>query len=206
MITVGIVEDNEAYKSALLTYLQKADGITVVATGSCLDDITRLIEAAPNVVIMDIHLGNDSGINGVSIIKESLPSTQIFMLTVFEEEEKIFNSLKAGAIGYLLKKDSPQKILEAVRSVHIGDGVMNGQIARKILTYFQNPEKSTPSLDEYKLTAREREILLLLMDGLSYKEIAVRCFISIDTINSHIRKIYSKLNVRSRAEIAARFR
>lgn len=206
MITVGIVEDNEVYKSALITYLQKADDITVVGTAGSLDDIPHLIAAAPDVVIMDIHLGKDSGIKGVSMIKEGLPSAQIFMLTVFEEEEKIFNSLKAGAIGYLLKKDSPQKILEAIHSVHRGEGVMNGTVARKILGYFQQPVKQTHDLDAYNLTSREREILLLLMDGLSYKEIAARCFISIDTINSHIRKIYSKLNVRSRAEIAARFR
>ncbi len=206
MISVGILEDNKVYTNALVTYLQKAEDLNIVFTGTALNDIPYLIEGKPDVVIMDINLGTESGIKGVGMIKESMPAAQIFMLTVFEEEEKIFNSLKAGAIGYLLKKDPPQKILEAIRSVHRGEGVMNGQIARKILTYFQNPVKSTPSFDEYNLTAREREILLLLMDGLSYKEIAVRCFISIDTINSHIRKIYSKLNVRSRAEIAARFR
>lgn len=206
MITVGIIEDNETYKTALTTYLQKAADVEVVFTGSDLDDLPGLIKTSPAVVIMDINLGKDSGIDGVSRLKEALPAVQVFMLTVFEEEEKIFNSLKAGAIGYLLKKDSPEKIVEAIRSVYRGEGVMNGHIARKILTYFQHPVRYTPNLDAYHLTNREREILLLLMDGLSYKEIAARCFISIDTINSHIRKIYTKLNVRSRAEISARFR
>lgn len=206
MISVSIIEDNATYKNALITYLQKEQGISVVFAGSSLADLPALVNAAPDVVIMDINLGKDSGIDGVRFLKKALPSLHIFMLTVFEDEEKIFDSLKAGAIGYLLKKDSPKKILEAIHSVHRGEGVMNGQVARKILTYFQQPVKSAPKLEDYHLTKREQEILLLLMDGLSYKEIAARCFISIDTINSHIRKIYTKLNVRSRAEIAARFR
>lgn len=206
MVCVSIIEDNITYRNALITYLQKAADITVTFVGSSLADLPSLIKSSPDVVVFDINLGQDSGIDGVRLIKEALPAVQILMLTVFEEEEKIFNSLKAGAVGYLLKKDPPEKILEAVRSAYRGEGVINGQIARKILTYFQQPAKSVPNLDSYNLTKREQEILLLLMDGLSYKEIAARCFISIDTINSHIRKIYTKLNVRSRAEIAARFR
>ena len=206
MISVSIVEDNLTYRNALVTYLEKAADISVVFTGICLDDLPQLIKIAPDVVIMDINLGKDSGIEGVYRLKKELPQVQIIILTVFEEEEKIFNSLKAGAIGYLLKKDPPEKILDAIRSVHSGEGVMNGTIARKILNYFQQPVRNMPNLDEYHLTQREKEILLLLMEGLSYKDIASRCFVSVDTINSHIRKIYTKLNVRSRAEIAARFR
>ncbi|HEV7331980.1 MAG TPA: response regulator transcription factor [Flavisolibacter sp.] len=206
MILVGIVEDNKTYKDALVTFLEKAGDITVVHSGAALADLPLLIKKAPDVVIMDINLGKESGIEGVYRLKGALPSVQIMILTVFEEEEKIFNSLKAGAIGYLLKKDSPEKILEAIRSVYRGEGVMNGIIARKILTYFQQPVKSPPNIDDYHLTNREKEILTLLMDGLSYKDIAARCFVSVDTVNTHIRKIYTKLNVRSRAEIAARFR
>jgi DNA-binding NarL/FixJ family response regulator len=178
----------------------------VVFAGASLADLPAAIKAAPNVAIMDINLGKDSGIEGVRRLKEALPGVQILMLTVFEEDEKIFDSLKAGAIGYLLKKDSPEKIVEAIRSMHRGEGVINGRIARKVLDYFQRPVKVAPSVDDYNLTVREKEILHLLMDGLSYKEIAARCFVSVDTINSHVRKIYSKLNVRSRAEISARFR
>lgn len=206
MISVCIIEDNQTYKNALVTYLQKAEGISVVFTGVSLADVPAAVAAKPDVVIMDINLGPDSGIEAVRRIKEALPNTQVMMLTVFEEEEKIFQSLKAGAIGYLLKKDPPEKILDAIRSVHRGEGVMNGVVARKILAYFQKPVKTLPNLDEYHLTQREKEVLQLLMEGLSYKEIAARLFVSIDTINTHIRKIYTKLNVRSRAEIAARFR
>ena len=154
MISVSIVEDNQTYKQALLTYLQKATDLSVVFTGASLADISALIAAKPDVVIMDINLGKDSGIEGVRLVKEALPTTQVMMLTVFEEEEKIFQSLKAGAIGYLLKKDPPEKILEAIRSLHRGEGVMNGVVARKILTYFQQPVKSLPNLDDYHLTQR----------------------------------------------------
>ena len=206
MISVSIIEDNQTYKHALLTYLQQTAGIAVVFSGTSLADVPDLIKAKPDVVIMDINLGPDSGIEAVRQIKEVLPATQVMMLTVFEEEEKIFQSLKSGAIGYLLKKDPPEKIVEAIHSLYRGEGVMNGVIARKILTYFQQPVKSLPNLDDYHLTQREKQILQLLMEGLSYKEIAAQCFVSIDTVNSHIRKIYAKLNVRSRAEISARFR
>lgn len=206
MISVSIIEDNQTYKNALLTYLQQTEGIAVVFTGTSLADVPDLIKAKPDVVIMDINLGPDSGIEAVRQIKEVLPATQVMMLTVFEEDEKIFQSLKSGAIGYLLKKDPPEKIVEAIHSLYRGEGVMNGVIARKILAYFQQPVKSLPNLDDYHLTQRERQILQLLMEGLSYKEIAAQCFVSIDTVNSHIRKIYAKLNVRSRAEISAKFR
>ena len=128
------------------------------------------------------------------------------MLTVFEDDEKIFRSIKAGALGYLLKKDPPGKIVDAIQNIYKGESVMNGQIARKVLNYFSNPKTVANDFENYHLTKREKEILLLLMDGLSYKEISAKCFISIDTLNSHIRKVYTKLNVHSRSEIAARFR
>jgi DNA-binding NarL/FixJ family response regulator len=206
MIAVGIVEDNVVYADALTLFLKKADDVSVVFSGAHLSELPALIEAAPDVVIMDINLGEESGIDAVCAIKKALSDTQVFMLTVFEEEEKIFQSLQAGAIGYLLKKDPPQKILEAIRAAHKGESVMNGQVARKILTYFQKPARQALDIEAYRLTKREKEILQYLIEGLSYKEIAAACFVSIDTINSHIRKIYTKLNVRSRAEISARFR
>lgn len=206
MISVCVIEDDASYKDPLITFLQKSEDIHVLFSGSSLADLPQVIKMAPAVVLMDITLGNESGIEGIYRLKETLPDTQVIIVTASEDEEKIFLSLKAGAVGYLLKKDPPQKIRDAIRSVHKGEGVINGQIARKILSYFQQPIKHTSNLDAYHLTNREREILLLLMEGLSYKEIAARCFVSIDTVNSHIRKIYTKLNVRSRAEIAARFR
>jgi DNA-binding NarL/FixJ family response regulator len=206
MISVCFIEDNPSYKDVLITFLKKTEDITVLFSGSSLADLPQIIKLMPAVVIMNVNLGKESATEGIYQLKEALPDTQVIILTELKEEETIFSALKTGAVGYLLKNDPPQKILEAIRSVYKGEGVINGQIARKILAYFQQPVKNILNLDAYHLTSREREILLHLMAGLSYKEIAARCFVSIDTVNSHIRKIYSKLNVRSRAEIAARFR
>ena len=208
MIRLALIEDNLTYRTALETFIRTVAGMELVYAGADLSGINGLLAAAPHVVVMDIDLGKDSGIEGVRKIKAARPDVQVLMLTVFEDEEKIFNSIKAGAVGYLLKKDPPQKIMEAIYSVSRGEGAINGLIARKILEYIPKnaAAQKVPDLDAYNLTKREKEILQLLIDGLSYKEIAAACFISIDTINSHIRKIYSKLDIHSRSEIAARLR
>jgi len=127
------------------------------------------------------------------------------MLTVFEHEEKNFKAIKAGANGSLLKKDSPQKILEAIDAVNKGESPMNGMIAAKVLDYFQNQQKKSVALEELRLTPKEKEILDLLIKSYSYKEIAGSIFISVETLNSHVKNIYRKLNVHSRSELAARF-
>jgi DNA-binding NarL/FixJ family response regulator len=126
------------------------------------------------------------------------------MLTVFEEDEKIFAAIRAGANGYLLKKDSPQKILDAIKELNDGKSSMNGLIAKKVMEYFHK-KKLLPKVEDFHLSKREHEILELLIEGLTYKEIATKCFISPETMNSHIKNIYQKLNVHSRAEATARF-
>ena len=207
MIHLAIIEDNATYRKALETLIRTTEDIQIVYSNDSLKDVIEAFRPAPpDVIIMDIDLPQISGIERTKMIRENYPNANIFMLTVFEDEEKIFQSIKAGALGYLLKKDQPDKIIEAIRSIYRGESVMNGQIARKILDYFSVKKQRTLQLEEYNLTKRETEILLLLIDGLSYKEIAGKCFISIDTLFSHIRKIYSKLNMHSRSEIAARFR
>ncbi len=207
MIRLAIIEDNALYSKALQTYINSIEGIEIVYLESSVNGLIRnIFSLNPDVVIMDIDLGKESGIEGVQKIKQTFPQAGILMLTVFEDEEKIFQSIKAGALGYLLKKDSPGKIVEAIQNIYKGESVMNGQIARKVLNYFSSTKPTAPNFETYNLTKRETEILLLLMDGLSYKEIATKCFISIDTINSHIRKVYTKLNVHSRSEISAKFR
>ncbi|MBB1284609.1 response regulator transcription factor [Flavisolibacter sp. BT320] len=206
MISVCFIEDNLSDKDALITFLKQAEDITVLNSGNSLTDLSAVIKWKPGVVVFNSQRGNESNIECLYRLKEALPDTQVIIRTDLEEDKYIFSSLKAGVIGYLLRTDPHQTILEAIRKVYKGEGVINGQIARKILAYFQQPIKNLSNLDRYHLTNREREVLLHLMAGLSYKEIATRCFVSIDTVNSHIRKIYSKLNVRSRAEIAARFR
>jgi len=206
MIRLAIVEDNHVYLDALKVYLTKAHDIALVYVASNLQQMPLLISAKPDVVIMDIDLGADSGINGIGLIKEALPGTGIFMLTVFDDQEKIVQSIKAGASGYLLKKDSPKKIVEAIRNIYKGEGVISGQVTKTLLNAFAKPSEYQPDFKGYSLTKRETEIVLLLIDGLSYKEIASRSYISMATLNTHISNIYNKLNIHSRSEIAARFR
>lgn len=206
MITVGIIEENHHYRLALLACLQKATDIAVAFAISSLSGLSASRKLSPDIVIIAVDLKQNAGTDEVTKIKKTLPDAKIIMLTSFEDEDTIFRSLKAGAMGYLIKKDPPTNVLDAIRRVNRGEGAISGVIARKMLTYFQGPYNTAPDFQHYNLTTREREVVLLLMDGLSYKEIAARCFVSIDTVNSHIRKIYKKLAVRSRGEITARFR
>lgn len=206
MIRVGIVEDNLSYLKALQALIGSQPDLLLVYTGENLQDINALVNALPDVVILDIDLPGMSGIDGVVDIKEKLPGTGVFMLTVFEDDEKIFNSIKAGADGYLLKKDTPEKIIEAVNAIYLGESIINGKIAKKMLEYFADREKSRQRmLEEYNLTKREKEILQMLIDGKSYKMIADGCSITMHTLFSHTKNIYNKLNIHSRAEIAAKF-
>lgn len=208
MIRVAIIEDNLAYNQALQDLLSKDAQIDVVYAGANLNNFTKImLEEQPDVVIMDIDLPGESGIQGVAMVKKFLPEVEVLMLTVFEDEEKIFASVKAGAIGYLLKKDSPQKIIDAVKCIKNGESVMNGTIARKLLQYFSTSKKPSKLLPaDYDLTQRETQVLHLLMEGLSYKEIARQLNITMDTLYSHIKKVYSKVNVHSRKEIAVKFK
>jgi DNA-binding NarL/FixJ family response regulator len=206
MIRLAIIEDNAGYRSALEAFLKTDENIEVLYSGSSLLDIRPGSRGpAPDVVILDIALGKESGIALIPDIRKLWPRAGIFMLTIFEDEEKIINSIEAGATGFLLKNDPPDKILEAIRRVHLGEGVLNGQVARKMFNHLSE-QHSRKGIDGYNLTKREKEIANLLVEGLSYKEIAARCFISISTLNSHILNIYNKLDVHSRAQITAKFR
>jgi DNA-binding NarL/FixJ family response regulator len=205
MIRLAIIEDNTHYRTALELFVATAPDLSVVYSDRSVAGLLAAPELEPAVVIMDIDLGAESGIDGIPLLKKAFPAAAIFMLTVFEDEDKIYRSIQAGALGYLLKKEPPEAILEAIRRVHAGEGVMNGAVTRKILNRLSQPPPE-PDLDQYQLTRREKEILSQLILGHSYKVIAANCFISIDTLNSHIRKLYSKLQVHSRSEIAARFR
>ncbi len=206
MIKLAIVEDNRIYLDALEAYLRKVPDIQIVHVGENLQSLSFLISAEPDVVIMDIDLGADSGIKGVQLIKKALPQVGIFMLTAFNDEDKIIQSIQAGAAGYLLKKDSPKKIVEAIRNIAKGEGYINGESARILINALPKSTAYIPDFGGYNLTKRETEILLLLIEGLSYKEIASHSFISMATINTHIRNVYDKLGIHSRSEIAAKFR
>jgi DNA-binding NarL/FixJ family response regulator len=206
MIRLAIVEDNRVYLQALRAYLAKIRDIELVHVAGDLQSMAALIATNPHVVIMDIDLGADSGITGVRLIKEALPGAGILMLTVFEDEEKIVQSIQAGASGYLLKKDSPKKIVEAIHDIYKGEGAISGEVAKTLLNTFSNSIPYTPDFTGYDLTKREKEIALMLIEGLSYKEIAAHDFISMATLNTHISNLYRKLGIHSRSEISAKFR
>ncbi|HRH50008.1 MAG TPA: response regulator transcription factor [Panacibacter sp.] len=208
MIKVAIIEDNASYRQTLSIIMQLDESLQLIhKLPNCNDMLLRFTEEQPDVVIMDIDLPGISGIQGVWQLKQEWPEIKVLMLTMFEEEEKIFGALKAGANGYLLKKDSPQKIIESIHAVYKGESAMNGMIASKVLDYFYTQQKKTAAtLDKTTLTEREKEVLQLIVKGYSYKEIAAQCFITVQTLNSHIKNIYQKLNVHSRAELAAKFR
>lgn len=206
MIRVGLVEDNLSYLKAMQALISSQPDLLLVYTGENLLNINALCNTLPDVVILDIDLPGLSGIEGVKMIKEKKPETGVFMLTVFEDDDKIFNSIKAGADGYMLKKDPPEKIVEAIKAIKNGESIMNGKIARKMLDFFSRKENERhKELEQYNLTKREKEILEFLIGGKSYKQIADTCSISIQTLFTHTRNIYNKLNIHSRAEIAAKF-
>lgn len=206
MTKIAIIEDNPQYRTTLSIILQLNESLKLVHKLEDAEAVTAHFDVEkPDVVLMDIDLPVKSGIQAVWEIKKQWPEMKVLMLTVFEDNEKIFSAIKAGANGYLLKKDSPQKILEAIDAVHRGESAMNGMIAAKLLEYFQKQGSRMYDMDEQSLTSREKEILQLLVRGFSYKEIASEIFISVQTLNSHIKNIYRKLNVHSRSELAAKF-
>jgi DNA-binding NarL/FixJ family response regulator len=206
MLKLAIIEDNEEYRSTLSKILQRNDEIQMIFEGGdCNEMVPRFEVDLPSVVIMDIDLPGISGIEGVWHLKQKWPDLKILMLTVFEDPEKIFGAIKAGANGYLLKKDPPDRIIEAIFSLKAGESIMNGIIAAKVLEYFKKKADAVPNLDDYNITEREKVILNKLIQGLGYKQIAHECFISKETLNSHIKNIYRKLDVHSRGEVAAKF-
>jgi len=204
MIQVGIVEDNTKIRNLIQRYLDMQDGISCKVAVDSVEDMLEHLKKHdhPDIILMDIQLPGMSGIDGIGIIKKDYPEIDIIMLTVYHDSHKIFDSLVAGASGYLLKHTSLPEIKEAVEDLAKGGAPMSPQIARKVIQYFNKPAvKKKPESD---LTAREQDIVNGLVDGLSYKMIADRFDISIDTVRAHIRNIYKKLHVNSKAEVIAK--
>lgn len=205
-IKIGIVEDNRGLREDLQEMIGTASGLRLVCAYSNAEDaIKGLAKHAPDVVLMDIHLPFRSGIECTRRLKDQRPELQVLILTVYEDNESIFDALKAGASGYLLKRSSPAEIIAAIRDVFVGGAPMSSQIARQLVKSFQTPEPTLEPVGE-PLSERESEVLGLITKGYSSKEIADKMHVSINTVKTHLRHIYHKLHVRSRSEILLRFR
>jgi DNA-binding NarL/FixJ family response regulator len=208
-IRVALVEDDERLRSGLAMLVGGAPGFELI--GSYPDAETameHLPKIEPNVVLMDVNLPRKSGIDCTRHVKPRLPNTQIIMITVYQDEERVFDALRAGAVGYLSKDTAPIEILEAIRDAHRGGSPMSSGIARMVAAHFQpqNPKKqSQPAPGPVNLSPREIEVLDLLAKGYRYKEIAEAHSISIDAVRNHLRSVYEKLQVASSGEAVAKY-
>ncbi len=203
-INVAIVEDNRSFRAKLESYLNDAPGYRCVyACDSAEEALKTIPQILPDVVLMDIHLPRMSGVDCTRQLKSLCPSVQILILTVYEDNDRIFGALKAGASGYLLKRAAPDSILAAIQEVKQGGAPMSSQIARCVVQSFR--ETPSNSHKEDKLSQREEEILQQLSQGYSTKEIADRSSISVNTVRTHLQHIYDKLHVRSRTEAILKY-
>jgi DNA-binding NarL/FixJ family response regulator len=203
-ITVSIVEDNDQLRATLGKVIDRAEGFECAGQHPSAEAaLEGLPEEKPQVVLMDINLPGMNGVECVRRLKQILPETQVIMLTVYEDTENIFNALAAGASGYLLKRTPSSEILTAIRQVRQGGSPMTAHIARKVVQSFQKPAGTSEPTED--LSPREREVLDCLSQGFLYKEIAEKLGISYETVHTYIRRIYEKLQVRTRTEAVAKF-
>jgi len=203
-ITVSIVEDNEQLRTTLARVISRAEGFSCISHyGDAESALEALPKEAPQVVLMDINLPKMNGVECVRRLKQVAPKMQVVMLTVYEDTDNIFNALAAGAAGYLLKRTKSVELLEAIREVHRGGSPMTTHIARKVTQSFQRAGPSSQPTEN--LSEREQEVLDCLSQGFLYKEIAEKLGISYETVHTYIRRIYEKLQVRTRTEAVAKF-
>ncbi|MDB6122273.1 MAG: Two component transcriptional regulator, LuxR family [Pedosphaera sp.] len=202
-IKVAIVDDDKDMRTSLATLIRRTASLQLLgnyANGEiALEEIPR---QPPDVVLMDINMPGMAGIECVRQLKAIVPAVQVLMLTVYEDSDSLFNSLKAGASGYLLKRTSSSKLLEAVRDVHAGGSPMSPQLARRVVQFFSKPQGESQITH---LSPGEREFLQLLTKGYVYKEIAEQMNISTDTVRYYVRTVYEKLHVHSRTEAVVKF-
>jgi DNA-binding NarL/FixJ family response regulator len=198
-IRVSIYEDNDDLRESL-SYLVLGTGTFQLmgAYPDCSKVMENCVVARPDVILMDIDMPGISGIEATAMIKATFPEINIMILTIFEDKNKVFDALCAGATGYMLKKSSAVEIIEAISELHSGGSPMTGEIARKVFEFFASPAISKNN--DYALSARELDILKCLVEGDSYKMIADACCISIGTVRFHINNIYKKLHVNSKSE------
>ncbi len=197
-IKVFIYDDNNARRDSLKALMELSPELLFAGeAANCKDVLEDMDTYFPDVVLMDINMPSVDGIEGLKSIKKKFPHIKVLMQTVFDDTDKVFECIRNGASGYILKKDSPQRILQAIQEVYDGGAVMNPSIALKVLAYFQPQKKENP------LSSRETEVLVQLAEGLSYKMVADKLFLSFNTVNTHIKHIYEKLHVSSIGEAIA---
>lgn len=203
MIKVMLYEDNPQLREGLTMLIDGSDGFTVLASYKNCDNVTDEVEAwKPDVILMDIDMPGTNGIEGLKKIRASNNDVKILMLTVFDDNKNVFEAIRNGANGYVLKKTPPAKLLEYIEEAASGGAPMTASIATQVLKMFS--QVNTLQNEDYNLSDREKQVLQLLVDGYSYKMIASEMFISIDTVRSHIKKIYEKLHVNSKSEAVAK--
>lgn len=206
MKSIGVViyEDNIFLRNSIAELIRSAEGFEMKGAYENCDHVSLDMETLrPEIVLMDIEMSGINGLKGLKIIKDKYPHVHVIMLTVFEDNDSVFEAICTGASGYLLKKTSHEKILDAIRDVLSGGAPITSSIARKVLDLF--PKAPARNVDEIsKLAPREQEVLQLLVTGHSYKMIAEKCGITLETVRSHIKRIYEKLQVHSATEAAAK--
>lgn len=203
-ITVSIVDDDAGLRDSIVQFLKTVRGFRCLGVyASAAEALAGIPADKPDVVLMDINMADVDGIECTRQLKRLVPEAQILMLTVYEDTDKIFKALAAGASGYLLKRVDPAQLLDAIREVQSGGSPMSGPIARKVVQFFQPGVPTRNHADV--LSAREREVLQCLAQGFAYKQISDKLGVSMDTTRTHIRRIYEKLHVHSRTEAVVRF-
>lgn len=203
MISIGIVEDDEQIRKSIQTYLNRQEKFVCDCSVGSMEELLRNLNQrnTPHVLIMDLGLPGMSGTDGIKVLKKKFPEIDIIVFSIYNDSQKIFDSLCSGATGYLLKNTPLEEIKEGIELLAKGGSPMSPQIARKVIDFFSQqakPKKESP------LSAKEKEIVIGLVDGLSYKLIAARMNISIETVRFHIKNIYSKLHVHGKAEVISR--
>lgn len=203
MITVLLYEDNPQLREGLTMLIDSSEGFKVLAGYKDCTEVEAQVNAwNPDVILMDIDMPGMSGIDGLRKIRQANETVKVLMLTVFDDNKNVFEAIKSGANGYILKKTPPVKLLEFITDATTGGAPMTSSIATQVLKMFS--EVNIPKNETYNLSQREKEVLQLLTDGYSYKMIAAEMYIAIDTVRSHIKKIYEKLHVNSKSEAVAR--
>jgi DNA-binding NarL/FixJ family response regulator len=202
-IRVSVFDDNNALRDSLYYLISGTPGFTIAGVyPDCNQVLEHLHQDAADVILMDIDMPGLNGIEATALIKSHFPDINVLILTSYDDSAKIFDALQSGATGYLLKKTTPAKILEAITEVSQGGAPMNSSIARKVLEFFS--EKKNITENGYDLSSREKDVLSCLVKGDSYKMIASHCFISMGTVCTHISNIYKKLHVNSKSEAVAK--